>query len=291
MNRARERKAKRRTDLWAAAALVLGGTGWTLWQASGVGAQPAIRPLLGSEQQDPGITLAFPPLTRKQGVGIKGDLFDNPLVVPVQKVKPAAPAQPVVQPAPPVETPPPPDPLADYVYMGVSSLNGERFALLEHRKTHEGIYLKMGDAFNGYTAGRIDAKELTLDSPAGARTLALNDNYDLIPLDRDAEYLGGRVTAHNSTDKAEQDKQEVASLTKSYANHLLSARTGLQWINNAADMEHMKNQVFDGKMSQEEFDRRTRGTVDGTVKLYFQVLSDDVSLTDTTEGFYRPNVW
>src|SRR5205814_1565842 len=85
---------------------------------------------------------------------------------------------------------------------------------------------------------------------------------DLVPLDKDAGYLGGRTFAHNSGEPVEaRTLLKVAAL--SLGN---SAR---YWISGQAEgRDKLTNDVFDGRISQEEFDQRAHGAQ----VLYFDTI-------------------
>ena len=116
---------------------------------------------------------------------VRGDLFSAPQPAPPPTPKVEAPKTP-----PPAVTPVQPiNPLDDYVYSGTVTLNGEKLALLENKKTRDGEYKKVGETFMGGKITEITERSVSLDVAGKTNMLAKSDDYKLTPLDKSATFL------------------------------------------------------------------------------------------------------
>lgn len=122
--------------------------------------------------------------------GIRSDLFTVNEAAAIAMPKKKEAAKPVVQIAD-IQPVPPPNPLADYVYTGTVTANGQRYALLENSKTREGHFLAVGDSLLGGTVGDITDRGLTVNIAGAPQMMAKTDNYKLTPFDKSAPYLQG----------------------------------------------------------------------------------------------------
>src|SRR5215831_13726044 len=91
---------------------------------------------------------------------IRGDLFGQSIPPP----QPIA-AKTTSKKAPAAVAPIPPDPLAGYTYTGMVSRDGVTYALLEDKKTKEGVFVKIGDVFQGFVVDAIRPDGITFKSP------------------------------------------------------------------------------------------------------------------------------
>jgi hypothetical protein len=121
---------------------------------------------------------------------LRADLFTAPQPAP-KVVPPASRPAPESPPPPQVVVPPPPDPLAGYVFTGVMRVGDQRSALVENAKTKEGYFLKEGDSFAGGVVTQITEQMLTVTVDGAPHTLARNDHYSFVPLDKSASFVPG----------------------------------------------------------------------------------------------------
>lgn len=82
-----------------------------------------------------------------------------------------------------------PDPLSNFVCVGIVAVGNTRMALIENKTTHTGEYLRVGDLLAGGRIFRISERDITLQFAEKKRTLPLNSNYSLTPLSQSAPYL------------------------------------------------------------------------------------------------------
>jgi hypothetical protein len=172
-----------------------------------------------------------------------GDLFGK--TPALQEVKAAPPALPRAQ--PPAAPAPPPDPLEGLVFAGLVTIDGRSYALVEDRATRQGEYLAPGDDFKGFNISAIDRNGVTLTNGDVPRRLALNDRYSLVPLSKEA----GVASAAGSVQPVSQ---------RLYANSLADTfmvKTLLVLGNRREEVEKANDEFFQGKITQEELDRRT----------------------------------
>ena len=126
---------------------------------------------------------------------IPSGLFGDPLPTPAPKtkVKPSSPT-------PVVNVQSAPDPLADYRYTGLTRSRNDVVALIEHKKTKEGHYLRAGDPFLGGTVASVSPETITVQLGSETLSLSRHDRYSLVPLDKDAP--AGNVQAAQQSDAA-----------------------------------------------------------------------------------------
>jgi hypothetical protein len=88
------------------------------------------------------------------------------------------------------------------------------YELLENQQSGEARYVVAGDGIGGLRVAGFDRHEIRLEANGTWRQIAMNDDFDLVPLDRDAAYLGGRVTPHDhgASKTAEEDMRQPSSL-------------------------------------------------------------------------------
>jgi len=154
------------------------------------------------------------------------------------------------------------------------SRDGVAYALLEDKKTKEGYFVKAGDTFRGFTVDAIKPDGITFKTP-DRRTLAMRDDYSLIPLDK-------------NTYPAADDRM-VSAEKVSYAdavNSVFVARTLRfslsNWVS-GEDIEKLKNEAFEGKISPEEFERRTGGTSGIALRSYDWQFSTALTNSGSTQ--------
>lgn len=205
--------------------------------------------------------------------GILSDLFGRP---PASSAKPAAPLRPRAAVAQPSSAPAAPDRLADYLYTGIVTVDGERRALVENRRTKQGVYLKQGDPFLEFTVGAITPDSITLCAGSQNRTLARNDRYDLVPLGKYPSQLADAATSRD---------ERLTGTYVQFASRL--SREKLLFAIGGEDVEHLRNEVFEGRMTQEEFDRRTSSTLQSHVVLSVSATGS----ADTTVLYGALNVF
>ncbi len=139
---------------------------------------------------------------------------------------------------------PPPDPLADYLFTGAVTVDGRTFALLEHRKTKDGVYVAVGDEFHGFTVSGIGVDGVTLIAGGDSRHLVLNDEYRMTPFSADAE------TTERSVQVVDGG---VTNYEVTFTNWISE---GYMLYKGGGDTEQLKNEVFEGKMTLEEYNKR-----------------------------------
>jgi hypothetical protein len=191
----------------------------------------------------------------------------KPASVPVKKVSPIS---------PPVTAPLPANPLADFVYTGFVQANGQQVALIENKKSREGFYLQIGDAFgdgivNKIEAGSVEIKPTTAGQ--ASRFLPMNTRYSLTPLDKGN--IGG------------DDARQVEVIDNATQNLSLTFNGQIYktWMNNSyskvfggiseEEAQHLQNEVFEGRMTAEEAAQHGLGNGASTVNYYgLKVLTD-----------------
>jgi hypothetical protein len=126
--------------------------------------------------------------------GISGGMFGAPVPAPMPEVKAPTPRKPKPQRI--ATTPAPaPDPLADYAFTGVVTMQGRPTALIEHKLTKSGTYIQIGDRFLNGKVTEIDGRQITLALNGKRRALARFENYRFTPLDTSAAYLASGARA------------------------------------------------------------------------------------------------
>lgn len=125
---------------------------------------------------------------------INQGMFGAPVAAPLPAPKAPAPRKPKPQRV--VVTPAPaPDPLADYAFTGVVTMQGRPTALIEHKLTKAGTFIKVGDRFLDGKVTDIDGRQITLALNGSQRSLSRFENYRFIPLDSSAPFLGSGTGA------------------------------------------------------------------------------------------------
>ncbi len=118
---------------------------------------------------------------------ISGSMFARPTP---PAPEPPAPTPPAPRPQPPI-MPPPPDPLENYIYTGTVTIDNQRLALLEDRRTKVGTYVKIGDRFLGSaTVIQVESGQVMLSMGGTTRALPRSTVINLTPLDKSAAFLG-----------------------------------------------------------------------------------------------------
>jgi hypothetical protein len=189
---------------------------------------------------------------------IRSDLFGQPVQsVPVQFVHRKRAATPTILPSPP-------NPLADYTFTGVVSRDGITYALLEDRKTKDGFYVRVGDVFKDFTVDAITPKGITFRTRAGPKTIAMRDDYSLIPLDKNTYPFEDGVRL---TDQPTRYSETIRTFLVSRINGEMALSVG-------EDIAKLKDDVFDGKMTAEEFNQRAgNGSVSSLALRYIYSTS------------------
>jgi hypothetical protein len=77
---------------------------------------------------------------------------------------------------------PPADPLADTVYAGSVTVDGQTTALIESRSTREGDYVAAGGQWRNFQVVSVSREELTLDVNGVTRSLPVSDTMNIVPL-------------------------------------------------------------------------------------------------------------
>ncbi len=174
--------------------------------------------------------------------GIRSDLFG----APVQEKPVSRPATP---PPPPPVTPssPPPDPLAGWEYVGDVEIGGEQLALVERKDTKEGIYLRVGESFGGGTVTAFDKQRVAVAMADSDRALARKDDWRF-----SNPRASGQSQVGAAAEKTVTGDLLSLSDTKAYATEFL-LRTKM--LRNGGH-DQMKNQVFEGQMSVQDFDKK-----------------------------------
>lgn len=145
------------------------------------------------------------------------------------------------------------DPLAGYVVTGLIQADGKWYALIEDRRTHIGEYVSAGDDFHGVRVASVGADGVKFDQAGEPRMLAMNQEYSL---------NGGRTMAKAETTEGSQP--EVITFTDDLTQNVtLSLSDSLLKLIDGKDDEKMRNDVFEGKMSVEEYNQK--GTRFGVV--------------------------
>lgn len=119
---------------------------------------------------------------------VRPDLFhETQYTTAASRPLPALPAQQV----PVAEV----NPLDDFVYSGLVTLNGRKMALIENRNSHSGRFLSAGDRFLDGRVVSASPSRIVFKFGAGTRALPLRQDYSLVPLDRSAPFLTAKPTA------------------------------------------------------------------------------------------------
>jgi hypothetical protein len=119
-----------------------------------------------------------------------------PAPAPTPKAAPARKERPSVAVTP---STPASDPLADYNFTGVVTIQGRESALIENKLTRAGVYLGVGDRFLNGKITDIDGRRVTLALNGTRRSLARFENYRFTPLDASAPFLKGGASAPAGT--------------------------------------------------------------------------------------------
>ena len=91
----------------------------------------------------------------------------------------------------------------------------------------------------------MDRDGIHLSRMRDGRQIAMNDRFDLVPLDKDADFLGGRAFSHDGSER-------VDSLTLAKLKRMGIGNATKFWIaGHGEDMDKLTNDVFDGRISQE----------------------------------------
>lgn len=196
--------------------------------------------------------------------GIRADLFGGaePIPPPVPAAVPPK-ARPV--PATPVSTPGP-DPLDKYHVTGIAEMDGERYACVENRETKVGEWVRAGQPVGDATVRAVEKGGIVLESAAGEKRLALNDRFDLVPLDRDAAYLGGRVTRHDGQE-ANFEARTGARVVQ--LNDLKLASNRIYVV--GENFKELANQAFEGKIDLQEYHDRVNGAGVSQLRLSYDI--------------------
>jgi len=157
------------------------------WQAA-----PPVRGTEAGLQQDvsapPTPSQPSPPSERKSSPAYDASNLNNMFGAP-QAPTPTPTPQPgpvVTPPVPPTPPPTPEDPLQNYSYTGHAVLGDQSYALIEDNRNHEGVWVKEGDDFRGFTVKQISPKSLQLRQGETLRDLAISDKINVVPLAKDA---------------------------------------------------------------------------------------------------------
>ena len=132
-------------------------------------------PIRGSSHLQPGA------LTNSTE-NINPNLFGKP--TPTPEAKPKQRRKPRVSSPLPLQ-----DPLTDYTFTGVVTVEGRAMALIENRQTGEGIYVAVGDRFLNGTVAEIGEGAVSLIEKDRRRFLLRNEQYGFTPLNANAPYL------------------------------------------------------------------------------------------------------
>ena len=172
---------------------------------------------------------------------IRPDLFAAPVV---EKTV----SRPVTTPPPSPVTPstPPPDPLAGWEYVGDVEIGGERLALVERKDTKDGVYLRVGESFGGGTVTAFDKQRVSVAVADSERQLARKDDWRF-----SNPRAAGQSQVAAGTDAVVSGEALSLITTKRYDTFVLS--TKLRWT---GGNDEMKNQVFEGQMSVQDFDNK-----------------------------------
>ena len=92
------------------------------------------------------------------------------------------------------------DPLAEYIYSGTVTIDGQKQALLENARTRQGWYLRPGENFMGATVKQIDDRMVTLNVHGQLRRIPKSTAYNVVPLNAQA---GATGTAQSAFGKAQ----------------------------------------------------------------------------------------
>jgi hypothetical protein len=170
---------------------------------------------------------------------------------PVMKAMPVAPA---------VAVQPLQDPLAGYVYTGFVHSNGQPVALIENKKTREGFYLQVGDAFGDGIVNKIESGSVEIKPSLAGQTprlLPMNTRYSLTPLDK-GEIGGEELRQVEAFDGAVQ-KLSVTYNGLNYNRWINGYDTLLRSGISEEEAQHLQNEVFEGRLTAEEATQRGLG--------------------------------
>ncbi len=224
-------------------------------------------------------TTSLPTATR--GIppsAIPANLFGDPAPVPTKPgsllVESKQAAKPVVE-----STPPLPDPTVKYIVTGVVESEEGRYALIEDRKTREGRFGRLGDSVDGFVVTDIDAGGLRLRGEAGGGAIAMNEKYDLTPLDRDAPYLGGRITKHGEYGAAEQFAAIL--LPTPVSLDLMGTLDSYIVLRGGEVFKKLNSEAFEGKLPLKEYHDRVNAAqpvVTNSLVVSYTRFTDDISI-------------
>ncbi len=129
------------------------------------------------------------------------------------------------------------------------SIDDKYFALLENRKTRAGGYVTVGDSYLGYPVLGIDRDSVTIQVDGRQRSIPFNVEFQMTSLSPAA-----RVSA-NSTDVINE------SISGERLVHAISLDlNGTVLLSDGADNEQLKNEVFEGKMTLDEYHQKASET-------------------------------
>ena len=120
------------------------------------------------------------------------------------------------------------------------------WGLVEDKKSKEGWFLKVGDGFQGFVVSALSESELRLQGSEGTRTLAKSNRINIVPLKADAN-----EDSQPSAPEASVSQAEAPSVI-----HLLATVRLTESGLSPKEIEHMKNEVFEGRMSLEAYNAR-----------------------------------
>lgn len=193
-------------------------------------------------------------------------LFGEPEPAPVARA--AALSTLSITPTPPVAAP---DPLTGYRMTGTVTVNGRGYALLENIKTKDGIYLADGQQLEGLTVTKVNAASIEFGEAGSTRQIALNEDYSFA----------------SPSVSIESGKAEVAQLALESANSDIVLVSGTRLLTNYIDVgvnsvsgvnvEKLKDDVFEGKMSVDEFNQKVGPAVPYDIYFANKVLGDNAN--------------
>lgn len=167
--------------------LVAGAATFAGQQGSGV---PSGSAASGNPNAGSGLSSSRRPTVTYYTRNMNGGLFGAQVDAPAAPPKIATPRK-KPRAARPVVSVPAENPLADYAFTGLVTVQGRRTALIEHTKTKEGIYIGVGDRFLNGRITDIDGQRITLALNGNRLSLARFENYRFTPLDASAPFLRG----------------------------------------------------------------------------------------------------
>lgn len=175
------------------------------------------------------------------GGPISADLFGR-----AEVVRPQITISKTAEAGPALVTAAAPDPLAGYVVTGLIQADGKWYALIEDRKTHIGEYVAAGDDFYGVRVASVGQDGVKFDQAGEQRMLAMNQDYSL---------TGGQAVA--KAENSDETQAEVSMLSDNIAQKVtFSLNNALFRLIDGKDDAKMRNDVFEGKMSVEEYNQK-----------------------------------